>query len=307
MSRQALGRGLRALIPEVVSGVGGGPEEGVREIRVAEVEANPFQPRRQFSEASLQELAESIRAHGVLEPIVVRPAGREGQGARYQIVIGERRWRAARMAGLEAVPAVVRAVDDRQMLQMALVENLQREDLSPLEEAEAYRRLVEEFGMSQEAVAQAVGRKRPTVANALRLLELEPEIQGWIEAGWLSAGHGKALLGLPAGPERVQVARKAAEGQLSVRETEELVRRMVEGREEKGGREQARKRDPGSSRWGEVAAALERALGTRVVIREGRRKGRIEIEFYGEEELVRLVELLGQVEARAEAGEGLGG
>ncbi|HEY8498691.1 MAG TPA: ParB/RepB/Spo0J family partition protein [Limnochordales bacterium] len=304
MSRQALGRGLRALIPESSLGVG----EGLREVPVAEVAPNPFQPRRQFADDNLQELAESIRAHGVLEPVVVRPVeGREP--VRYELVVGERRWRAAQLAGLTTLPAVVRSVGDREMLQMALVENLQREDLNPVEEAEAYRRLVEEFGLSQEEVARAVGRKRPTVANAMRLLELEPEILEALRSGRLSAGHGKALLGLPPGPSRVQLARRVMERPLSVRETEELVRRLAQGppdgSQARAGPGDGARGSGGAGeprRWAEVEAALERALGTRVVIREGRRKGRIEIEFYGEEDLVRLVELLGQVEYGASGG-----
>ena len=303
MSRQALGRGLRALIPEGALGVV--DRESLREVPVEQVAPNPFQPRRQFSDEQLQELAESIKVHGVLEPIVVRPV--EGPGpVRYQLVVGERRWRAARLAGLATLPAVVRSVGDREMLQMALVENLQREDLNPLEEAEAYRRLMEEFGLSQEDVARAVGRSRPTVSNTLRLLELEPEIQELLRAGRLSAGHGKALLGLPRGRARVELARRAVEEALSVREIEQLVREMAEGtlpaQTASGGqggvaRKGLRREAPGGGRrWAEVEAALERALGTRVVIREGRRKGRIEIEFYGEEDLVRLVELLGQLD-----------
>ncbi|MEW6046280.1 MAG: ParB/RepB/Spo0J family partition protein [Bacillota bacterium] len=305
MSRQALGRGLRALIPE------GGPEpgsrEGVMEVAVDRVSPNPYQPRRQFSEENLQELADSIKAHGVLEPIVVRPLDVEGPG-RYQLVIGERRWRAARLAGLATIPALVRRVGDREMVQMALVENLQREDLNPMEEAEAFRRLIEEFGLSQEELARAVGRKRPTVANTLRLLELEPEIQEFLRSGALSEGHGKALLAAPAGPVRVELARRVVAEALSVRGTEELARELGAERggaagpgEQAAERPSRRARVPGSGRWSEVEAALERALGTRVVIREGRRKGRIEIEFYGEEDLVRLVELLGQLDREAMA------
>ncbi|HEY8426461.1 MAG TPA: ParB/RepB/Spo0J family partition protein [Limnochordales bacterium] len=305
MSRQALGRGLRALIPESATPRPEG--ERLREVAVSEVAPNPYQPRRQFDDEELQELAESIRAHGVLEPVVVRPVvGREP--VRYELVVGERRWRAAQLAGLTTVPAVIRPVGDREMLQMALVENLQREDLNPLEEAEAYRRLMEEFGLSQEDVAQAVGRKRPTVANTLRLLELEPEIREALRDGRLSAGHGKALLAAPPGRARVELAKRVLEAGLSVRETEELARQLAQGLEDAasgaaaGSRRKAAARHEVGRRWSEVEAALERALGTRVVIREGRRKGRIEIEFYGEEELVRLVELLGQVDERVAIG-----
>ena len=223
----------------------------------------------------------------------MRPSPRQ-DGARYQLVIGERRWRAARLAGLETVPVLVRRVSDREMVQMALVENLQREDLNPLEEAEAYRRLIEEFGLSQEEVARLLGRARPTVANTLRLLELEEPIKAYLLEGRLSAGHGKALLALGPGPERIRVAQRVVERGLSVRQTEELVRQLQGG--ERSRRQQ--RADAGPPRpWAEVEAALEKVLGTRVVIREGRRGGRIEIAFYGQEELLRLLELLSQLDA----------
>lgn len=301
MTRQALGRGLRALIPEGEAMLEA-RDGTVAQVPVEEIEPNPFQPRRQFSEEQLQELADSIRAHGVLEPLVVRPWGREGE-PRYQLVIGERRWRAARLAGVATVPVMVRRVDDRQMLQMALVENLQREDLNPLEQARAYRRLMEEFGLTQEEVARVVGRKRPTVANTLRLLELEEPVQAHLLGGRLTEGHAKALLGLPAGPGRTRVAERVVQQSLSVRETEALVRRLVEGVRAgsgtAGGRgdEGAAGGPAGVRPWGEMEAALERTLGTRVVIREGRRRGRIEIEFYSREELLRLLELLARLDA----------
>lgn len=258
---------------------------------VGDIEPNPFQPRRNFSQEQLEGLAQSIRAHGILEPLIVRPSPRQN-GARYQLVIGERRWRAAQLAGLETVPVVVRRVSDREMVQMALVENLQREDLNPLEEAEAYRRLIDEFGMSQEEVARLLGRARPTVANTLRLLELEEPIQALVMEGRLSAGHAKALLGLQPGAERVRLAQRVAERGLSVRQTEELVRQLqaAAARARGGGA-------AGAARpWAEMEAALEKVLGTRVVIREGRRGGRIEIAFYGQEELLRLLELLSQLD-----------
>lgn len=183
MTRQALGRGLRALIPEA-------NEETVevRELPVDRIEVNPFQPRQQMDPEALAELAESIRAQGVIQPLVVRPVG-EG----YQLVVGERRWRAAQMAGLERVPVVVRSIGDREAAALALVENLQREGLNPIEEAMGFRRLMLEFGWTQEEVASRVGRKRSSVANALRLLQLAPEVQDLIMGGQLSAGHGKVL------------------------------------------------------------------------------------------------------------------
>src|SRR5690606_17385648 len=197
-----LGRGLRALIPESDAFEGA----AVRVIFIDQIDRNPEQPRKHFDEAQLEELKESILAHGVLEPIIVRPV--EG---RYEIVVGERRWRAAKLAGLDAIPAAVREMSDREAMELALVENLQREDLNPIEEAEAYKRLMDEFGLTQEEVADRVGKKRSTVANRLRLLEMEPELRAEVSAGRLSAGHAKALLAISSSRERMEVARRVIE------------------------------------------------------------------------------------------------
>ncbi|HEX6971353.1 MAG TPA: ParB/RepB/Spo0J family partition protein, partial [Limnochordia bacterium] len=274
-----LGRGLKALIED--AGVAANDGDGVRLIALDAIRAGRHQPRRRFAEAPLEELAASIREHGVLEPVIVRPVE-----AGYELVVGERRWRAAQLAGVETVPAIVREMGEREAMELALVENLQREDLNPLEEAEAYRRLMAEFGLTQEEVAARVGRQRPTIANRIRLLELHPQVQELVASGALSAGHAKALLGLPSGPEQVRVAEKIAAEGLSVRAAEALVRRLLE-------RRPARRAPVEDPVWREVEERLQSALGTRVRIRRGKGgRGRIEIEFYGDEDVERIVEAI---------------
>ena len=218
---KALGRGLDALL-------GPGPGEGARgepgrEIPVELIRRSPYQPRRKLDADALEDLTRSVRAHGVVQPVVVRPAGED----RYELVAGERRWRAAQAAGLETVPAVVREVSDEVALTIAIIENIQREDLTPLEEARGVARLVEEFAMTHREVAEAVGRSRPAVSNLLRLLDLNEDVRDRLEAGDLEMGHARALLGL-AGPRQSEAARLVADRGLSVRQTEALVRRLAE-------------------------------------------------------------------------------
>jgi ParB family chromosome partitioning protein len=227
----------------------------------------------------MAELVESIRKHGVLQPVLVRRAGDD-----YELVAGERRWRAAMAAGLKSLPAVIRECTDRQLMEMALVENLQREDLNAIEEAAAYRLLLQEFTMTQEDIAERVGKSRPHVANTLRLLQLPAEVQDLIREGRLSAGHGRALMGLSDGSLQRRVAERALTERLSVRQLEELVQALSRRRE----RKQARSRTP------ELAAIedrLQELLGTKVRI-SGERRGRVEIRFYSSEDLERIVDLL---------------
>jgi ParB family chromosome partitioning protein len=272
MGRQALGRGLEALLPV------GREEPGILEVPLAKIRPSPFQPRKRFDDAKLDELAASIRTRGVLSPVIVRqtPDG-------YELVAGERRVRAAERAGLDRVPAVVREMSNAEMLEVALIENLQREDLNPVEEAEVYRRLVEEFGLTQEEIASRVGKDRASVANTLRLLKLPPRIREDLIEGRLSAGHGRALLALE-GRDLLLKAREAILRRgLSVRATELLVKRL-----------KAAPADRARGRQGPALAAAEeqlrRALATKVrIVRQGRR-GRIEVEFYSEEDLERLIE-----------------
>ncbi|HFD16512.1 MAG TPA: ParB/RepB/Spo0J family partition protein [Rhodospirillales bacterium] len=276
-SRRGLGRGLSALLGEDgLLGAGSGSEEGVRLLPIESLEPSPLQPRRQFGEEELAQLADSLRRHGVLQPLLVRPS--RGAGGGFEIVAGERRWRAAQKAGIFELPVVVRELEDREVVQLALVENLQREDLDPLEEAEAYRRLIEEFGHTQEEVAQAVGRSRSHVANTLRLLTLPAVIRGMLRAGRITAGHARALLAAsdPAALAEMVVARG-----LNVRRTEELARAERE-------RSARRRRSPPDPDVEAAAESFRRLLGLEVTIRPQGRGGRLIIRYSDPEQLENL-------------------
>jgi ParB family transcriptional regulator, chromosome partitioning protein len=278
---QGLGRGLAALIPQRTTGI-----PAPIDIPVDRVRPNPYQPRRNFDPAELATLTASVREHGILQPILVTDAI-DG----YQLVAGERRLRAAIAAGLERIPAIVRQLDDRSRLEIALIENLQREDLDPIEAAQGFRRLIDEFGFSQEQLAERVGRARSTVANTLRLLELSPAVQTAVVDRRLTEGHARALGGLSV-EHQEHVLGTVVEQDLSVRQTEELVRRL---REPKAAAVSAaatpneRLPDPDLAR---VEEDLRLALGTKVSLARARRGGRIVIEYYSDEELGRLYERL---------------
>lgn len=289
--KRGLGRGLAALIPTAEPG-----DEPVREVPVGQIRPNGFQPRRVFDEEKLAELAESVRAHGILQPVVVRAVI-----GGFELVAGERRWRAAQMAGLDRVPVVVRELSDAEMMELALIENLQREDLNPLEEAAAYQRLLDEFGLTQEELARRVGKSRSHIANTIRLLNLPSEVQESVSRGTISMGHARALLGLEDQALEVEVCRRVSEKGLSVRETENLVRSLLT-KKKAGQRKKEERLDP----WlNEVANSLKRALATQVRIRPGKRGGKIEIEYYSAEDLERLAELL-LAEGRTEDAAGTG-
>lgn len=272
-----LGRGLGALIPR-----GNSPASAI-EILISRISPNPYQPRKRFSPEDLASLRASIATHGVLQPILVSETA-----TGYLLVAGERRLRAAQAAGLDRIPAVIRQLVDRDQLELALVENLQRADLDPIETADAYRQLMNRFGLSQDDVATRVGRARSTVANTMRLLELAPEIQGAVADGRLTEGHGRALGGLPA-ELQARVLDSVIGQELSVRQTEELVRRLREPKPTPKEPAPARQTDPELER---VEEELRRALGTKVSLARSRRGGRIVIEYYSDEELGRLYERL---------------
>lgn len=277
MNRQALGRGLGALIP----GVGDdGRQAEIREIAVGLIEPSKEQPRTRFDEESLKELAESVKRHGIVQPLVVRHMPTGGFG----LVVGERRLRAAKLAGLETVPAIVREVDGRGGLEIALVENLQREDLNPIDEARGYEALMEISGETQVHVAERVGKDRSTIANALRLLDLPADVQEMLTVGALSAGHGRALLGLRSAAEQAAIAQKTIAEGLSVRQVEALTRGKVKRR--KASRP-ARSADPAVRDWEE---RLQRVLGTLVRIDRLGTEGTIRIEYYSEEDLERILD-----------------
>ena len=274
-----LGRGLGALLGDDVMNTG---TQGAMYLPISEVESNSAQPRKFFDEAALAELAESIRQHGIIQPLTVR---RLASGY-YQIIAGERRWRAARLAGLSEVPVTVIEADDRKAAELAMIENLQREDLNPMEEAAGYRSLIDQHHMTQEEAASRVGKSRSAVTNALRLLELAPAVQNQVEAGLLSAGHARALVPLsPA--QQIQAANAIIEGGLSVRQTELLAKRLAAGEKPE---------KPLSSDTVDYTAVAQRELSGRlgrgVKIVNGRKKGRIELEYYGMDDLNDLLEAL---------------
>jgi ParB family transcriptional regulator, chromosome partitioning protein len=274
--QQGLGRGLAALIPQRAN------PAGSIEIPLSRIRANPRQPRQQIGKAELETLTASIVAHGVLQPILVIETV-DG----YQLVAGERRLRASQLAGLERIPAIIRQLADQDQLELALVENLQREDLGPLEEANAFRALIDEFGLSQEDIAARIGRARSTVANTLRLLELDDRVQSALAAGSISEGHARALGGLPT-DQQARVMTTVVEQQLSVRQAEELVRRLREPRPIATDAA-PRRLEPELER---VEEELRRALGTKVTLARSRRGGRIVIEYYSDEELGQLYDRL---------------
>jgi ParB family chromosome partitioning protein len=274
--KRGLGRGLGALIPTSA------PE--AETIDVDLIVSNPHQPRSPVDPESLSTLAESIREHGVIQPLLVTRVQPEGGGpAVHQLIAGERRLQAARMAGLARVPVVVKEASSSEVLELALVENLQRADLNPLEEAQAFRRLADEFGLTQETIAAGVGRSRTAVANALRLLTLSDELKASLAGGEISEGHARALLGLPSEAQRRHAWQRVVERGLSVRETEALVRQWPAAARTKASQ---RRPDP---ELAHLEERLRAALGTRVSLRRGRRGGRLTIHFYSDEELEALL------------------
>jgi len=274
--RRGLGKGLGALIPGAES-VG---QERPSEVPLSHLRANPFQPRQAMDAQELSGLVESIRRHGVLQPIVVRPSV-----GGYEVVAGERRWRAAEAAGLSSIPAIVRSLTDQEALELALVENLQREDLNPIERARAYRRLMQEFGLTQEQIADRMGKSQPSVANALRLLHLPLQVQASLEAGRISEGHARALLSVGTESILLRLWERVERRGLSVRETEALARRSIsrEIQVRSGGK------DP---QLRSVEQDLSRRFGTKVVVDGTRRRGRLAFDYYSEEDLQRLLDLL---------------
>jgi len=286
VSKRGLGKGLSALIPGAGQEVGG----EVLDLDVREIAPNPLQPRTDIGEDQIAELADSIRKVGVLQPIIVRP---EATG--YQIIAGERRWRAAQVAGLERVPVRVMATTETEALALALIENLQREDLNPIEEARGYRRLIAEYSMTQSELADRVSKSRSAVTNTLRLLDLPEDIQELLYGGKLSAGHARAILSVNEDDRRHTLARKCVEEGLSVREAENLAKLLAAG----ASIHAQRPITPKSYKI--VARKLRRLLMTTVRVRQTTNKGKIEIDFHGEEELERIMRLLTEGEDSASA------
>ena len=279
-SNKGLGKGLGALLGDFNEEVA--ESSAYRELPIYKVEPNPDQPRREFDEEELQALADSISVHGVIQPLTVR----EMPNGYYQIIAGERRWRASRIAGLSDVPVVVMVADDRKAMELALIENLQRQDLNPVEEALGYQTLMEEYGLTQEDTAQQVGKSRSAVANTLRLLSLTPEVLELLKKGELTAGHARAILSLKSEKKQIEAAKKIIALSLSVRQAETLCKNMNKEPVEK----------PAVTfevnYVAECEKSLSKHLGRGVKIVNGKRKGRFELEFYGEEDLQTLLEAL---------------
>lgn len=275
MKKGGLGKGMSAIFVENAASAA---DEGAVAVRINEIEPNREQPRKEFDSAALSELADSISQHGVLQPLLLRPMPSGG----YRIVAGERRWRAARMAGLAEVPAVIREMTDAEEMLFALIENLQREDLTPLEEARGYRTLIETQGFTQEEVSRTVGKSRPTVTNAMRLLNLPEDIQEMLEKGEITAGHARTLLSFKNEEDMRLGAQKARQG-ASVRELEALSKRL-------GEEKTASKRTAGRNRYyEETQLAVGEYLGRKVKVAGTKKKGTLQIEFYGEEDLRNLL------------------
>lgn len=287
MAKRVLGKGLESLIP----GVSLDQEERLKELKLNEIRPNRYQPREKFAQAEMQELVSSIKEKGVVQPILVRwqPAETAG-GGEYEIIAGERRLRAAREAGLKKIPVIIREASEEEMLEISLLENIQREDLNSLEEAEALQRLLDEFQLTQEELARRLGKERSTLANTLRLLKLPVEVQREVREGTISAGHARALLALPGALKQKKLASHIKKHRLSVRETEKLVENLKQnlGIKKRGGGLTAQK----DSQLQAIENQLCRLFGTQVAITtRGQRGGRIQITYYSQEDLERLLEV----------------
>jgi ParB family chromosome partitioning protein len=293
MPKVALGKGLGALINQRVASPTPMPELGerVQQIRLEDIAPTPLQPRTEFRGEKLRELVDSIREHGIIQPLIVRQ-----RLDKFELIAGERRWRAAKEVGLLEAPAIVRAASDQEVLELALIENLQREDLNPIEEAHAFSRLAKEFGLRQEDIAQKVGKSRAAIANCMRLLELHPEVQGWLAQDRISVGHAKVLLALKSGDEQLLIAGKVIRQGHTVRATEKLVadyfaNRGTERPTRSGGNGPRHATLP--PQYQNVQNRLQQHLATRVVLHAGEKHGRIEIEYYGKDDLQRILDLIG--------------
>ena len=302
MARSGLGKGLGALIgtPSAATRADTGESgDRVHQINLANIVPSALQPRKDFAREALQELIDSIRQHGIIQPLIVRklattsPSG-GGVGARFELIAGERRWRAAQEIGLTEVPAIIRSANDLEVLELSLIENLQRADLNPIEEAQGYARLANEFGIRQEDIALKVGRSRAAVANALRLLDLHQQVQVWLAQDLLSVGHAKVLLSLKAPEEQLLAAETVLRRNATVRGTERLVARLLGiGRSRRKSRRAGAELSVTPTAVEDLQNRLQEHLATHVTIHHGDKRGRIEIEYYGNDDLQRIVTALG--------------
>lgn len=286
---RGLGKGLEALFNDVEintheTGRSAENQEGILFLDLNDIKPNTKQPRKNFPEDKIEELARSIETHGIIQPIMVRPSG-EG----YEIIAGERRWRAARRASLKQIPCIVRELTEEQNMLISIIENMQREDLNPMEEAEALNQMIARFGLTQEEISKSVGKSRPYITNSLRLLKLPSEIQEMVQQGDLTSGHARAIAGIKEEKRQLHLAHRVAKEGLSVRETEALANKENEGPDKKPAKAKSRAKNHEITGMEEE---LKTALGTKVAINHGTRRGKIEIEYYSREELERLLELL---------------
>lgn len=292
-AKHGLGKGLDSLISAKVEdnpAKGNLSEDVSREtlIKITQIEPNKGQPRRNFNEDSLQELADSIKQHGVIEPLIVQKKGKM-----YEIVAGERRWRAARIAGLKEIPVIVKEYSEQEVFEIALIENIQRENLNPIEEAFAYKKLIEEFGLKQDDVANRVGKSRTAVTNSMRLLKLDERVQQMLVDDMIASGHARALLALSDMEMQYQIAMKIFDEKLSVREVERLIKKLTEKAPEKP----EKKPQNNEAVYRNLEEKLKTIIGSKVVInRKAKDKGKIEIEYYSSEELERIIDLMNQIQ-----------
>ena len=288
-----LGKGLGALLGDAALE---SQSSGALSLPISKVQPGLNQPRKRFDDGTLADLADSVRTHGIIQPLTVRLLS----SGYYQIIAGERRWRAAKLAGLKEVPAVVVEADDKKVMEIGLIENLQREDLNPVEEANGYQVLMDDYGLTQEAVAQRVGKSRPSIANALRLLGLPDPVRQLLEDGKLSAGHARAVLSAPSGQDQRKLAQLVVDQGLSVRQTEAMAKHLAKLAQE--GKAPKRAEDPYKMYRDEAAKQLANRFGRRVSIVQGPKKGKIELEYYDDDDLNALLDALEKAPAAAKGG-----
>ncbi|WP_338833658.1 Stage 0 sporulation protein J [Moorella humiferrea] len=283
MAKRGLGRGLEALLP--AQKASGGEVEGIQMLLVEKIKPGRHQPRREFDLEKLEELARSIKSHGVIQPIIVKPVG----SGSYEVIAGERRLRACQMAGITEIPAIIKELDARETAEIALIENLQREDLNPMEEAAAYQTLISEHGLTQEEIAARVGKSRPVIANALRLLNLPQTVQEMVRSGIISPGHARIILSLKDEEQQIALAEKIAATGMAVREAEALAKKMQEQPEI-----QKLKKEDTKAQWEvkQLEDRLQSILSTKVKLKHAKEKGKIEIYYFGNEELERIINVL---------------
>ena len=279
MEKRGLGKGLGALFLSAETD----NDSGVRELRINEVEPNSEQPRKHFNDEKLEQLAESIKIHGIVQPLIVKRDANT-----YKIVVGERRWRAARLAGLSTVPVIIKELSSKQVMEIALIENIQREDLNPIEEAEAFEKLISEFEMTQDDVAKTVGKSRPAISNAIRLLTLQEKLKNYVINGEITSGHARALLAIEDKELQNKAADEIINKGINVRETEELVKRLLKKKEK------AKHKKP-NAEYISLEEKFREIFGTRVKIQNSNKKGKIVIEYYSVDELDRITDLISKL------------